>query len=129
VIKPIHSQLSRRERQILDILYQLGPVGASEIQAGLPNRPGYSAARAMLRILEEKGHVKHEQRGARYVYVPTVTRGKARRSALRHVVETFFNGSPAQAMAALFDDAAGSLSPEDLERMADLIAKAKKEGR
>ena len=129
MIKPIHSQLSRRERQILDILYQLGPVGASEIQAGLPNRPGYSAARAMLRILEEKGHVKHEQRGARYVYVPTVTRGKARRSALRHVVETFFNGSTAQAMAALFDDAAGSLSPEDLERMADLIAKAKKEGR
>ena len=126
--KPIHSQLSRRERQILDILYQRGPAGAAEIQAGLPNRPGYSAVRAMLRILEDKGHVKHEQRGTRYVYVPTVTRGKARRSAMRHLVQTFFNGSPAQAMAALFDESVGNLSNAELERMADLIVKAKKEG-
>jgi predicted transcriptional regulator len=123
------AQLSRRERQILDILYRRGPVGVAEIQAALPKSPGYSAVRALLRILEEKGHVKHQERGARYVYAPTVPRGKARRSALLHLLETFFNGSPEQAMATLLDVSARDASPEELDRMAVLIDKARKEGK
>jgi BlaI family transcriptional regulator, penicillinase repressor len=127
--KKLHDHLSRRERQILDILYRRGAAGAAEIQAGLPNRPSYSAVRAMLRILEEKGHVKHQEREGRYFYAPTVARDRARRSALVHLLETFFNGSPHQAMATLLDVSASSLSPEELDRMADLIVKARKEGR
>ena len=123
------SELSRRERQILDVLYQHGALGVTEIQAALPKSPGYSAVRALLRILEEKGHVKHQERGARYVYIPKVSRDKARRSALAHLLATFFNGSPEQAMATLLDVSARRLSPEELERMALLIDKARKEGR
>jgi BlaI family transcriptional regulator, penicillinase repressor len=127
--KPPQTHLSRRERQILDVLYRRGPAGVTEIQAGLPKSPGYSAVRALLRILEEKGHVKHRELGARYVYAPTISPDKARRSALLHVLQTFFNGSPEQAMATLLDVSARDLSPEELDRMAELIAKARKEGR
>jgi len=123
------AQLSRRERQILDILYRNGSAAAAEIQEALPESPSYSAVRALLRILEDKGHIRHEARGGRYVYTPKVSREKARRSALLHLVETFFNGSPEQAVATLLDISARDLSPEELDRMSALIAKARKEGR
>jgi BlaI family transcriptional regulator, penicillinase repressor len=123
------AQLSRRERQILDVLYQRGASTAAEIQAGLPASPSYSAVRALLRILEDKGHIKHQERGARYVYTPKVSRQKARRSALAHMIRTFFDGSAEQAMTALLDASAGDLSEEELDRLAELIAKARKEGR
>ena len=121
--------VSRRERQILDVLYRRGPSTAAEIQAGIPNSPSYSAVRALLRILEEKGHIGHEEQGTRYVYAPKVPRDEARRSALVHLMQTFFDGSPEQAMAALLDVSARDLSEEELDRMAELIAKARKEGR
>ena len=121
--------LSRREREILDVLYQRGASGVAEIQAGLPKSPSYSAVRALVRILEEKGHVRHQERGGRYVYIPTVRRDTARRSALIHLLDTFFHGSPERAMAALLDVSARGLSPGELDRMAGLIDKARKEGR
>lgn len=124
-----HEHLSRRERQILDILYQRGDAGATEIQAGLPNRPSYSAVRTLLRILEEKGHVRHQEREGRYIYTPTVPADRAKKSALSHLVKTFFNGSPHQAMAALLDVSPRNLTRQELDRMAALIAKARKEGR
>lgn len=127
--KPAPPHLSRRERQILDILYQRGSAGVAEIQAGLPQTPSYSAVRALVRILEEKGHVKHDERDGRYVYAPKISRAKASRSAVTHLIETFFNGSPEQAMAALLDVSARGLSREELDRMAGLIDKARKEGR
>ena len=123
------AQLSRRERQILDVLYQRGPSTAAEIQAGIPAGPGYSAVRALLRILEEKGHIRHQERGARYVYAPKVSRDRARRSALAHMVRTFFDGSAEQAMTALFDASAAGMSGQELDRLAELIARARKEGR
>jgi len=122
------AQLSRRERQILDVLYQRGPSTAAEIQAGLPASPSYSAVRALLRILEEKGHIKHQERGAAYVYAPRVSRDTARRSALAHMIQTFFDGSAGRAMTALLDASAGDMSDEELDRLAELIAKARKEG-
>lgn len=122
------THLSRRERQIMDLLFQRGRSTAAEVQRGLPDPPSYSAVRAMLRILEEKGHVRHEQDGPRYVYVPRHDREKASHSALRHVVQTFFEGSAEQAVAALLDGGATSVSDEELARMAKLIAKARKEG-
>ena len=121
-------ELSRRERQIMDFLYQKGRATAAEVQANIPDPPGYSAVRAMLRVLEEKGHTRHEQDGPRYVYVPRVARDRAKRSALRHVVQTFFDGSAEQAMAALLDDRSAKLSDEDLDRLARLIDKARHEG-
>jgi len=121
-------ELSRRERQIMDFLYQRGRATAAEVQANIPDPPGYSAVRAMLRVLEEKGHTRHEQDGPRYVYLPRVARDRAKRSALRHVVQTFFDGSAEQAMAALLDDRSAKLSDEDLDRLARLIDKARHEG-
>jgi BlaI family penicillinase repressor len=121
--------LSRRERQILDVLYRRGPSTAAEIQAGIPNGPSYSAVRALLRILEDKGHLRHQEQGTRYVYAPQVPRDEARRSALVHLMQTFFDGSPEQAMAALLDVSARDLSQDRLDRMAELIVKARKEGR
>ena len=121
-------ELSRRERQIMDFLYQKGRATAAEVQANIPDPPGYSAVRAMLRVLEEKGHARHEQDGPRYVYVPRVARDRAKRSALRHVVRTFFDGSPEQVMAALLDDRSAKLSDEDLDRLARLIDRARQEG-
>src|SRR5947199_2948495 len=108
--------LSRRERQIMDILYQRGRASASEIHEALPDRPSYSAVRAKLRVLEEKGHVRHQEQALRYVYLPTVARDTARRSALRHLVSTFFEGSVEQAVAALVDLSTSNLSREELDR-------------
>lgn len=127
--KKLHHDLSRRERQIMDVLYQRGRATASEVLEDLPNRPSYSAVRAMLRVLEEKGHIRHEEQGLRYVFIPTVSRERAKRSAVRHLLMTFFNGSAEQAVAALLDEQASELSPEELERMAQLIEKARKEGK
>jgi BlaI family penicillinase repressor len=119
--------LSRRERQILDILYNRGKATAAEILAALPDPPGYSAIRALLRILEEKGHVKHQQDGVRYVFLPVVSRKKASVEALRHLLETFFDGSAANAAEALVDGSAARLAPEELDRLEQLIAQARKE--
>ena len=122
------TQLSRRERQIMDVIYRHGKVTAAEVLAELPEPPGYSAVRAMLRLLEEKGHVRHEQDGPRYVYLPTVNRDKARRSAMRHLVRTFFDGSTEDAVASLLQNDNG-LSEDELERLSKLIDGARKEGR
>jgi predicted transcriptional regulator len=121
--------LSRRERQIMDILYQRGKGAASEVREAMPDAPGYSAVRAMLRVLEEKGHVKHQAEGPRYVYVPTVPRDRAKRSAVQHLMETFFHESPEQVVAALLDVSAKRLTRDELDRMAEMIAKAKREGK
>ena len=123
-----HHDLSRRERQIIDILYSQGRATAAEVQAALPEPPSYSAVRAMLRILEEKGHVRHEQDGPRYVYVPTIARDNARHSALRHVLTTFFDGSAEQAISALLGDKSAKLSDAELDRLARLIDQARKSG-
>ncbi len=120
--------LSRRERQIMDILFEREQASAAEIHAGLPDRPTYSAVRAKLRVLEEKGHVRHEEKGLRYVYLPTISREAARRSALRRLVSTFFEGSVEQAVAALLDLSASRLSEQDLNRIEGLIEAARKEG-
>ena len=123
-----HVDLSRRERQIIDILYANGKATAAEVQNALPEPPSYSAVRAMLRILEEKGHVRHEQDGPRYVYAPTVARDNAKRSALRHVLQTFFDGSAEQAISALLDDDAAKLSEKELDRLEKLINQARQTG-
>ena len=124
----LSQKLSRRERQIMDFLYQHGRATAAEVQANLPEPPSYSAVRAMLRVLEEKGHVHHQQDGPRYVYRPRVGRERAKRSALRHLVRTFFDGSREQLMAALLDDGTAQLSEDELDRMARLIDRARQEG-
>jgi predicted transcriptional regulator len=121
--------LSRRERQIMEILYQRGKASASEVREAMEGAPGYSAVRAMLRVLEEKGHVRHIEEGLRYVYVPTVAREKAKRAAVKHVMDTFFNGSPEQIVAALLDISSTELTREELDRMSEMIEKAKREGR
>ena len=123
-----HRDLSRRERQILDILYKHGRATAADVQSALPEPPSYSAVRALLRILEEKGHVRHEQDGPRYMYLPTVAHDNAQRSALRHILQTFFNGSAEQAISALLDDTSGRLSPAELDRLARMIDTARKSG-
>jgi predicted transcriptional regulator len=123
------TSLSRRERQIMDILYRQGKASANDVRDAMDDAPSYSAVRAMLRVLEEKGHVKHQAEGLKYVYVPTVTRDKAKRTAVKHVLETFFNGSPEQAVAALLDVASTRLTTEELDRMSQLIEKARKEGK
>lgn len=125
---PSHHELSRRERQILDILYSHGRSTAAEVQSALPDPPSYSAVRAMLRILEEKGHVRHDQDGPRYVYLPTIARDNAKRSALRHVLRTFFDGSAEQAISALLDDASTKMSDAELDRLARLINDARRSG-
>ena len=122
------NDLSRRERQIMDVLYASGRATAAEVQNALPEAPSYSAVRAMLRILEEKGHVRHEQDGPRYVYAPTVPRENAKRSALRHMVHTFFEGSAEQAISALLDEPSSKLSDAELDRLARLISQARNAG-
>lgn len=112
----------------MDVLYARGRATAAEVQAALPEPPSYSAVRAMLRILEEKGHVRHEQDGPRYIYRPTVARESAKRSALRHVLKTFFDGSTEQAISALLDDSSTRLSDAELNRLARLIDKARRTG-
>jgi BlaI family transcriptional regulator, penicillinase repressor len=119
--------LSRRERQIMDVLFRQERASASEVLDALPDPPSYSAVRAQLRILEEKGHVTHIEEGPRYIYTPTVAPEKARRSALRHMLNTFFDDSPAQAVAALLDDA--ELTADEYDRLAHLIDQARSQGR
>jgi predicted transcriptional regulator len=121
--------LSRRERQILDILYTRGRATAAEILESLPDPPSYSATRALLRVLEQKGHVRHEEEGPRYVFLPRVSRQRASVTALRHVLNTFFDGSAVAAAAALVDGSASKLSTEELDRLEALIEKARKEGK
>jgi len=111
----------------MDILYRRGRASAAEIHQALPDAPTYSAVRAKLRVLEEKGEVRHEEESLHYVYVPTLPRDTARRSALRHMVSTFFEGSVEQTVAALLDLSAGNLHPSDLDRIQDIIEQAKKE--
>ena len=125
---PAPPDLSRRERQILDALYKAGRATAAEVQEAMPAAPSYSAVRTLLKILETKGHVRHEQDGSRYVYLPTVARDAAKRSALRHLLNTFFEGSTTQAISALLDDDASRLSNADLDRLTAAIKRARKEG-
>ena len=125
--KPKPNALSRRERQIMDILYKLERASVEQVQSKLADKPSYSTVRAQLCVLEEKGHVRHEAHGLRYVYVPAVPRDVARRSALRHLVETFFDGSTEKVVAALLGGEVARISPEELDRLARLIAKGRKE--
>lgn len=126
--KALHTILTRRERQIMDILFRRGRATAAEVMAELPGEPSYSTVRTQLRVLEEKGHVRHEQDGPRFVYSPAVKRQAARKSALRHLVDTFFDGSPEKAVAALLGGEGARLTDEQLERIAGMIDKARKEG-
>src|ERR1043166_8333588 len=123
-----HQHLSRRERQIMDAIYKLGQATAAEVLEDIPDPPSYSAVRAMLRLLEEKGHVRHEQDGPRYIFLPTINRDRARKTALKHVVRTFFDGSATDAVAALLDGD-GQLSGSELDRLSVMIENARKEGR
>lgn len=125
---PDEHKLSRRERQIMNVLYQRQRASAAEIRESIPDAPSYSAVRAMLRILEEKGHIRHEEKDLRYIYFPKAPRGRVRRKALRHVVDTFFEGSAAQAMAALLDPSTANLTEDELERISELIEQARKGG-
>ena len=120
-------QLTRRERQIMDILYRRGRATAAEVMDELPGTPSYSTVRTQLRVLEEKGHVRHDEQGLRYVYTPAVPRHAARRSALRHLVDTFFGGSAEKAVAALLGGDRPRVSAEELDRIAELVAKARKD--
>ena len=123
-----HLNLSRRERQIMDVLFRRGEATAAEVHAEMPDPPSYSAVRAQLRTLEEKRHVRHESKELRYVYMPTLRPGQARRSALRHMVDTFFGGSSEKVIAALLDSDSTKLRREDLDRLSAMIEKAKTEG-
>jgi predicted transcriptional regulator len=123
--KNLHAVLSRRERQIMDILYQLGRATAAEVGAALPGEPSDSTVRTQLRVLEAKGHVRHEEDGQRYVYLPVVSRRVVSKSALKHVVNTFFDGSIESVVAALLGPDGGRLSDDELERIAGIVAKAR----
>ena len=123
--KPAAHDLSRRERQIMDVIFERGQATAADVAEAIPDPPSYSAVRALLRILEEKGYLRHEQQGLRYVFIPTTRRDSARRSALKSVVKTFFDGSVEQTVAALLGQQ--KLSREELDRLADLITRARKE--
>jgi len=125
--KPKQNAFSRRERQIMDILYKLERASVGQVLSKLADKPSYSTVRAQLCVLEEKGHVRHEEHGLRYIYVPAVPRDVARRSALRHLVETFFDGSTEKVVAALLGGEVARISPEELDRLARLIAKGGKE--
>jgi predicted transcriptional regulator len=126
--KSLHSALTRRERQIMDILFRRGRATAAEVMEDLPGEPSYSTVRTQLRVLEDKGHVRHDDDGVRFVYTPAVARHAARKSALRHLVDTFFDGSPEKAVAALLGGEGARLTHEQLERIAEMIDKARKEG-
>ena len=121
--------LGRRERQILETVYRLGRASVGQVQAELPDPPSYSAVRAMLNLLEEKGHLRHEQDGLKYVYLPVVETRAASRSAMAHVVRTFFGGNPAEAATALLDLPDHKLSDEELKQLSQLIRKAMDQGR
>ena len=121
-----HTTLSRRERQIMDVLYRRGRATAAEVMAELPGEPNYSTVRTQLRVLEEKGHVRHDEEGLRYVYTPAVPRNSVRKSALRHLVDTFYEGSTEKVVAALLGGS-GRLSDEELNRIAALVSEARKD--
>jgi BlaI family transcriptional regulator, penicillinase repressor len=122
-------ELSRREREILEILYRLESASAAEVQEAMADAPSYSAVRAHLRILEEKGHIHHARSGQRYIFSPTVPREKARRNALRGLLHNFFSGSREEVVATLLDMKLEDVDPDELERLADLIEEAREEGR
>jgi len=123
-----HTSLTRRERQIMDVLYRRNRATAAEVMAELTGDPNYSTVRTQLRVLEDKGHVRHEVEAGRYVYAPAVPRHAARKSALKHLVETFFDGSAEQVVAAVLGGEASRLSDEELDRVSALIDKARKDG-
>ena len=125
----VGTQLGRRERQIVEVLYRLGKASVAEVLAELPDPPSYSAVRGMLALLEDKGHVRHKREGMRYIYTPAVAPAKARQSALRQLVSTFFEGSPVEAAAALLEMSGEKLSAEERDRLSALIARREKEGR
>jgi predicted transcriptional regulator len=122
------SALTRRERHIMDILFRLGRATAEEVMREMPGTPSYSTVRTQLRVLEDKGHVRHEEQGRRYIYMPAVARSTARRSALRHVVDTFFDGSVEKVVAALLGGDAAKLSDDELNRIAEMVRTARREG-
>ena len=122
------SNLSRREREMMDIIYERGQATAAEVRDEMSEPPSYSAVRATLRILEDKGHVQHQHDGPRYVFRPAVAREKAKRSAVRHLIRTFFDGSAEQAVTTLLDESSSKLSSEELDRLTELIEKARSKG-
>ena len=121
----LHATLTKRERQLMDVLYRLGRATAGEILEALPGAPSYSTVRTQLRVLETKGHVRHEEQGLRYIYLPTVPRHSARKSALKHLVDTFFDGSSAKVVAALLGGEGARLSEKDLDRIEELVRNAR----
>jgi len=123
----LHAVLSRRERQIIDLLYQMGRATAADLVRALPGEPSDSTVRTQLRVLEQKGHVRHEEEGMKYVYLPVVPRRVVRKSALKHMMNTFFDGSAEKVVAALLGPDGASLSDEELDRIAELVAKARSE--
>jgi BlaI family transcriptional regulator, penicillinase repressor len=123
----VHTTLSRRERQIMDILFRRGRATAAEVMSDLPSDAGYSTVRTQLRVLEQKGHVRHEQDGLRFVYTPVVARRAARNSALRHLIDTFFDGSPEKVVGALLGGEGARLTDEQVDRIAGMLEKARKE--
>jgi len=126
--KPLHTTLTRRERQIMDALFRRGRATAAEVMSDLSGEPSYSTVRTQLRVLEEKGHVRHDDDGVRYVYMPVVKRQAARKSALRHLVDTFFDGSAEKTVAALLGGEGAKLTEDELDRIADLVARSRREG-
>jgi BlaI family penicillinase repressor len=126
--KSTHATLTRRERQIMDVLYRRGRATAAEVMEDVSGEPNYSTVRTQLRVLEDKGHVRHEDQGLRYIYMPAVPRRAARKSALKHLMDTFFDGSAEQVVAAVLGGEAARLSDDDLRRIAELVAKARKAG-
>jgi predicted transcriptional regulator len=126
--KALHAILTRRERQIMDVLFRRGRTTAAEVMGDLPGDPSYSTVRTQLRVLEEKGHVRHDDDGVRYVYTAVVRRQAARKSALRHLVDTFFDGSAEKTVTALLGGEAARISDDELDRIAELIAKSRKDG-
>ena len=123
------AELGRRERQIMDVIHQLGEASVRDVRENLPDPPSYSAVRTMIRLLESKGLLRHRPVGKKYVYRPTQSRESARRSALRHLMKTFFGNSVTDAMAAILDDSAEQLQEEDLQRIEDMIQQARTEGK
>lgn len=129
MVKTAQLNLTRRERQIMDILYRRGRATAGEVLLDLTGEPSYSTVRAQLRVLEDKGHVRHEEQGLRYVYVPTLPRHEVRQSALKHLIDTFFEGSTQKVVAALLGSEGSRVSREELDKIAELVEKARKGGR
>jgi predicted transcriptional regulator len=128
-MEKLHIRLSRRERQIMDALYRRGRATAMEVVEDLPDPPSYTAVRTLLRIMEDKGHIRHTQEGSRYIYQPCLSRKKARRSVLDSVIRNFFEGSRQKLFAALLDGGSGKLSRDELNSLSELVDQARKEGR